>query len=164
MKVKQIKQASIKTKSLASKPKTNLYEVLTIDLAVLPSEQELTARINAAAEALLVKMSTKPISTSSAFVSLIPQKIFNPHIFIKTQPKEKFIEYYTKGVYEYFHYGDQSFNDHGWGCAYRSLQTVLSWLNLQNHCRVPVMPTLTEIQEIIDRINFGTDQKLKNTR
>ena len=73
------------------------------------------------------------------------------------------MEYYTKGVYEYYHYGDQYQNDHGWGCAYRSLQTLLSWLNLQNHCKLSKMLTITEIQQIIDRINIGSQNKLKNT-
>ena len=34
----------------------------------------------------------------------------------------------VKGSYEYFHYGSGGFNDAGWGCAYRSLQTLISWL------------------------------------
>ena len=33
---------------------------------------------------------------------------------------------FVKGSYEYYHYG-QGANDHGWGCAYRSAQTIFSW-------------------------------------
>ena len=32
-----------------------------------------------------------------------------------------------QGNYLYYHYMQDSFNDSGWGCAYRSLQTIFSW-------------------------------------
>ncbi len=67
-------------------------------------------------------------------------------------------------MYEYFHYGDQSFNDHGWGCAYRSLQTLLSWFSIQNHVRLPKIPSISQIQDTIDKINLGSKDKLKDTR
>ena len=104
------------------------------------------------------------MQTSSYNISLCPHKIFSPHLFIKTTQKQKHKEYYSKGLYEYYHYSDQSFNDHGWGCAYRSLQTMLSWFNIQNHCEISKMPTITQIQQTIDLINIGSDQKLKQTR
>lgn len=66
------------------------------------------------------------------------------------------MQYFTKGIYEYYHYGDQNFNDQGWGCAYRSLQTLLSWFNSQHYCKLPKMLTITQIQELIDRINLGS--------
>lgn len=90
-----------------------------------------------------MKMASEKYFQNNSNVSLAPQKIFNPHLFIKTVQKDKYLEYYTKGIYEYYHYSDQSFNDHGWGCAYRSLQTLISWLNLQNHCKISKMPTIT---------------------
>jgi hypothetical protein len=97
-------------------------------------------------------------------ISFAPQKLFNPHLFIKTAAKDKYVEYYARGIYEYFHYGDQSFNDHGWGCAYRSLQTLLSWLNLQNHVNLAKMLTIPQIQELIDRINLGSKDKLRDSK
>ena len=33
----------------------------------------------------------------------------------------------NKGEYVYYHYLQDSFNDKGWGCAYRSLMTILSF-------------------------------------
>ncbi len=33
----------------------------------------------------------------------------------------------VKGTYSYHHYLQDGFNDDGWGCAYRSLQTIISW-------------------------------------
>jgi len=37
----------------------------------------------------------------------------------------------VKGRYGYYHYGQQGKNDTGWGCAYRSLQTCMSWFYLE---------------------------------
>lgn len=31
------------------------------------------------------------------------------------------------GLYSYHHYMQNNFDDNGWGCAYRSLQTIISW-------------------------------------
>jgi hypothetical protein len=33
----------------------------------------------------------------------------------------------VKGIYSYHHYRQDSVDDSGWGCAYRSLQTIISW-------------------------------------
>ena len=32
-----------------------------------------------------------------------------------------------EGTYTYHHYMQDRFDDDGWGCAYRSLQTLISW-------------------------------------
>ncbi|KAI9920066.1 hypothetical protein PsorP6_015949 [Peronosclerospora sorghi] len=39
------------------------------------------------------------------------------------------------GFYGYYHYLQQGINDKGWGCAYRSLQTLASWFFLQHYTR-----------------------------
>lgn len=56
-----------------------------------------------------------------------------------------------EGSYEYYHYLQGSFNDNGWGCAYRSLQTIISWFRLQNYTSVDV-PTHRMIQEVLVEI------------
>ena len=33
----------------------------------------------------------------------------------------------VSGNYGYHHYMQDNFDDDGWGCAYRSLQTIISW-------------------------------------
>jgi hypothetical protein len=93
----------------------------------------------------------------------MPTKIANPHLFLKTETKEKFSQYYVKGLYEYYHYGDHNFNDQGWGCAYRSLETLLSWFRLQQKLKLLTVPTVQEIQNIIDLIDCTSDQKLSNS-
>ncbi|XP_020963836.1 probable Ufm1-specific protease [Arachis ipaensis] len=52
----------------------------------------------------------------------------------------------VQGSYEYFHYLQDGFNDSGWGCAYRSLQTIISWFRLQNYSSIEV-PSHREIQQ-----------------
>ena len=56
--------------------------------------------------------------------------------------------YSVVGDYIYFHYLHDGFGDAGWGCAYRSLQTLYSWFLLQGYSRTPV-PSIPEIQQIL---------------
>ena len=37
-------------------------------------------------------------------------------------------KYEVSGHYEYWHYGCDGFDDRGWGCGYRTLQTICSWI------------------------------------
>lgn len=68
----------------------------------------------------------------------------------------------VKGVYQYYHYGDQNFSDNGWGCAYRALQTLISWLNMQGHTRpFRDMMSINQIQERID--SFDRSRTLKGS-
>ena len=55
--------------------------------------------INKDAQSLILKVNKKELEPLNQQVSLAPQKIYNPHLFIKTLQKEKYIEYYTKGIY-----------------------------------------------------------------
>ncbi|KAJ7345250.1 hypothetical protein JRQ81_001200 [Phrynocephalus forsythii] len=53
------------------------------------------------------------------------------------------------GPYHYYHYGCDSMDDRGWGCGYRTLQTLCSWL-VQNKSTGEAasrpVPSLKEIQ------------------
>jgi len=40
----------------------------------------------------------------------------------------------VQGNYLYCHYLQDKFNDSGWGCAYRSLQTLFSWVAMEKYC------------------------------
>ena len=51
------------------------------------------------------------------------------------------------GNYTYHHYKQDNFDDDGWGCAYRSLQTLVSWLKFQGYTDKPI-PTHREIQKV----------------
>lgn len=57
-------------------------------------------------------------------------------------------QYLVKGNYAYHHYMQDEFNDDGWGCAYRSLQTLFSWYRLQGYTTKPI-PTHADIQQCL---------------
>jgi hypothetical protein len=44
----------------------------------------------------------------------------------------------VQGVYEYCHYMQDKFDDNGWGCMYRSYQTVVSWFREQHYTHLPI--------------------------
>eukprot|EP00887_Chlorella_sp_A99_P003427 scaffold7.g3427.t1 len=52
------------------------------------------------------------------------------------------------GSYDYYHYMQDGTNDNGWGCAYRSLQTIWSWYRRQALTTKPV-PSHREIQKAL---------------
>ncbi|XP_061566038.1 inactive Ufm1-specific protease 1 [Cololabis saira] len=49
-----------------------------------------------------------------------------------------------KGDYQYFHYGCDGQDDRGWGCGYRTIQTMASWLhyNLSPAAEAPSLPDI----------------------
>ncbi|XP_057710065.1 inactive Ufm1-specific protease 1 [Corythoichthys intestinalis] len=57
----------------------------------------------------------------------------------------------VEGDYQYYHYGCDGQNDRGWGCGYRTIQTMASWLsrnvNPQVQSRPP--PSIPEIQQAL---------------
>jgi hypothetical protein len=52
------------------------------------------------------------------------------------------------GDVAFFHYRQDGINDEGWGCAYRSLQTLCSWYVIQGHVDAEI-PNHEEIQRIL---------------
>jgi hypothetical protein len=56
-----------------------------------------------------------------------------------------------RGSYEYCHYMQGRTNDAGWGCAYRSLQTIVTWFRLQRYTAKPV-PSHREVQATLARL------------
>ena len=95
--------------------------------------------------------------------SIINLKQYKPEVplnlFInvnKELENEYTIRATIKGNCEYFHYGHGNITDIGWGCAYRSLQTLYSWFLLNTE--IPFkdenrkVPTIKEIQETLVKI------------
>jgi len=54
----------------------------------------------------------------------------------------------VQGAYDYYHYMQDSFDDNHWGCAYRSLQTIVSWYRKQ-HYTSKLVPNHIEIQKCL---------------
>mmetsp|Transcript_4002 Transcript_4002/g.5833 ORF Transcript_4002/g.5833 Transcript_4002/m.5833 type:complete len:551 (-) Transcript_4002:136-1788(-) len=84
----------------------------------------------------------------------IPGLLRSPHLgpYAKPHAVPKGIEYRITGHFDYYHYGLQGFDDKGWGCAYRSLQMVSSWYQLNGlTSKAPL--AIPEIQKTL--INMG---------
>ncbi|XP_035435310.2 ufm1-specific protease 1 [Spodoptera frugiperda] len=56
--------------------------------------------------------------------------------------------YLVSGNYKYYHYLCDGFDDRGWGCGYRTLQTICSWMSENVSSEVKV-PSIREIQDIL---------------
>lgn len=73
--------------------------------------------------------------------------LVNPHIGVKGQVLNG-RQYLVQGKYTYHHYMQDNFDDNGWGCAYRSLQTLCSWFKFQGYTDANV-PTHRDIQKYL---------------
>ena len=85
------------------------------------------------------------------------EHLLNPHLSISNinkQPENShIIRALVKGNYHYYHYNQDNFNDAGWGCAYRSLQTLFSWFILNTSIGYgKKVPTIPEIQTILVKL------------
>lgn len=76
--------------------------------------------------------------------------LVNPHVGLKstvTGGKQSLVQ----GKYTYHHYMQDQFNDDGWGCAYRSLQTLCSWFRFQGYSENSI-PSHEEIQKYLVKV------------
>ncbi|KAG4066450.1 hypothetical protein HA402_007086 [Bradysia odoriphaga] len=73
--------------------------------------------------------------------------LVNPHVGLKSQVTGG-TQYLVTGKYTYYHYMQDGFDDNGWGCAYRSLQTLSSWYQWQGYVERDV-PSHKEIQKYL---------------
>ncbi|KAK3098413.1 hypothetical protein FSP39_019240 [Pinctada imbricata] len=59
----------------------------------------------------------------------------------------------VKGSYDYYHYGCDGLDDRGWGCGYRTLQTMSSWIwyqkNQSEEKSLRNVPSIPEVQEAL---------------
>uniref|UniRef100_A0AAY4BFP8 Ufm1-specific protease 2 n=1 Tax=Denticeps clupeoides TaxID=299321 RepID=A0AAY4BFP8_9TELE len=70
------------------------------------------------------------------------------HHYEELASKDDIVPYLVQGVYSYHHYMQDRMDDNGWGCAYRSLQTICSWFRQQGYMERTV-PTHKEIQQAL---------------
>jgi len=76
----------------------------------------------------------------------------NPHLELISSQQEEDVISCVSGDYEYWHYLCDSVDDRGWGCGYRTLQTMISWCvhNRQTPAQtVKAVPSIRQIQEIL---------------
>ncbi|CAL8332824.1 unnamed protein product [Lota lota] len=79
----------------------------------------------------------------------------NPHQVLTHPSLDNGKLYLVQGVYSYHHYMQDRMEDSGWGCAYRSLQTICSWFQQQGYVERPV-PSHREIQQAL--VDMGDKQ------
>uniref|UniRef100_A0A8D0HI68 Ufm1-specific protease 2 n=1 Tax=Sphenodon punctatus TaxID=8508 RepID=A0A8D0HI68_SPHPU len=72
----------------------------------------------------------------------------NPHLHLNPPGIEYGMAYLVQGLYGYHHYMQDHVDDNGWGCAYRSLQTIFSWFKHQGYLDRSI-PTHKEIQQAL---------------
>lgn len=65
-------------------------------------------------------------------------------------------QHLVDGSYLFYHYLVDHVDDRGWGCAYRSLQTLVSFFRLAHYTTVPV-PSHREIQQVLVDIGDKAD-------
>ncbi|XP_062905458.1 ufm1-specific protease 2 [Mobula hypostoma] len=68
------------------------------------------------------------------------------HKYIFLPDAEEFQVHLVHGSYNYHHYVQDNINDSGWGCAYRALQTIISWYKFQGYLNIDI-PSHKEIQK-----------------
>ncbi|XP_025961009.2 ufm1-specific protease 2 isoform X2 [Dromaius novaehollandiae] len=72
----------------------------------------------------------------------------NPHVHLNPPGTDAGMVYLVHGIYSYHHYMQDRIDDSGWGCAYRSLQTICSWFKHQGYMDASI-PTHKEIQQAL---------------
>lgn len=96
---------------------------------------------------------TRPVfrrTNNYNFNDLRSSLLVNPHVGLKSTViggKQSLVQ----GKYTYHHYMQDNFNDDGWGCAYRSLQTLCSWFRFQGYSTSKI-PSHEEIQRYLVKI------------
>uniref|UniRef100_A0A673SLS7 Ufm1-specific protease 2 n=1 Tax=Suricata suricatta TaxID=37032 RepID=A0A673SLS7_SURSU len=80
----------------------------------------------------------------------------NPHSYLNPPNTETGMISVVQGTYSYHHYMQDRTDDNGWGCAYRSLQTICSWFKHQGYTERPI-PTHREIQQGSEMASHGRE-------
>ncbi|CAB3228369.1 unnamed protein product [Arctia plantaginis] len=95
----------------------------------------------------------KPVfRRGNAYTEKSGGRLVNPHEAIPLPPSKSDVTVaLVRGRYTYHHYMQDNFNDDGWGCAYRSMQTIFSWFRYQGYTTVEV-PTHRDIQQCLVKI------------
>jgi hypothetical protein len=96
-----------------------------------------------------------PIMTCDSFPRLFSQdkssRLIDPHCLVSDWPADSIV---AQDGTEYFHYTVDGYNDIGWGCAYRSIQTILSWF-INNRNFTSRAPSIIELQTLLKDIDYA---------
>ena len=78
----------------------------------------------------------------------VQKRLRNVHVGLPSSGIKGGTQHLVRGDYDYHHYMQDKFDDSGWGCAYRSLQTLCSWFNAQ-HYTAKAPPSHREVQSTL---------------
>ncbi|KAG5582473.1 hypothetical protein H5410_053100 [Solanum commersonii] len=99
-------------------PETETRRSLHLRLG-LPFDRPLL-RISNAIDIVGKKHSSSLVQKGSSFLKDV-------HLTIPSSGISGGVASLVQGSYQYYHYLHEGLDDSGWGCAYRSLQTIISW-------------------------------------
>ncbi|KAG5582470.1 hypothetical protein H5410_053097 [Solanum commersonii] len=99
-------------------PETETRRSLHLRLG-LPFDRPLL-RISNAIDIVGKKHSSSLVQKGSSFLKGV-------HLTIPSSGISGGVASLVQGSYQYYHYLHEGLDDSGWGCAYRSLQTIISW-------------------------------------
>jgi hypothetical protein len=71
----------------------------------------------------------------------------------------------VRGLPSFYHYKCDGHDDRGWGCGYRTLQTLCSWvIDVQREYSTPKVPSIDEIQQILVRLEDKPESFLESNQ
>lgn len=105
-------------------------------------------------QSMPIKVEAKAIKQKTYNYELLSKNIVHQvPLPLDHEGQESHETYVTRGEFTFFHYGCDSVNDNGWGCAYRSLQSMASWIIGKRQCQSELhVPSIREIQDCLVRI------------
>jgi hypothetical protein len=77
--------------------------------------------------------------------------LHDPHLQLASPPDALIVF----DNYDYYHYNVDGYNDIGWGCAYRSIHTIVSWLRYNFPHLVDRVPGIVDIQTRLKEIDYA---------
>ena len=97
-----------------------------------------------------LKLACRVHGSHSEFTQLLMDLVDNPHLANNDSagPSGASSCELVSGLYTYYHYLCDGFDDRGWGCAYRTGQTLMSWCKHAVKGSMAV-PTVHEMQKVL---------------
>ncbi|KAG0504363.1 hypothetical protein KC19_11G077200 [Ceratodon purpureus] len=134
-------------------PITAIYDLSygETEMALVNSRKSLHQRLRLPLDRPLLRVANALMAKESTSTSTGSRRLCDVHVGLPPSGVVGGTQSLIDGSYEYYHYLQDRFDDNGWGCAYRSLQTIISWFRLQHYTSVPV-PSHREIQETLVEI------------
>lgn len=144
------------TDELSITSRRSLHEALA-----LPTNQPMLRKASCAFEIRNTRSDSDSVDENSVFtydggckgrLSDVHLGLKPPHGILSTTNPDEVSVHMVNGHYLYCHYMQDKIDDSGWGCAYRSLMTLLSWCVFQRYTSFPPandLPKHADIQRAL---------------